>query len=202
MAYKRVDGKKVAKGILAAVAVYYLGSLLSGVFDSSADAADEFKPDPSPGDADTAAVAAGLGSNLTPQPIPMPEAPEIKPTTIDTPKVAPVQTAQAVSTANIPSDIPTPQSNYTPSPALADTPRIKSPTEENGYGKWLDKLSPNAKAIIAGGMFGGAGALLQANAQKNALEDARAREDRAREDRTRRGAIPAFGDGIIASRRA
>lgn len=66
----------------------------------------------------------------------------------------------------------------------------------NGAADWFRSLSPGAQAALAKGIAGGAGALMQALAQRNQLEAQREREEREREDRRRRGAIPAFGSAF------
>lgn len=179
MAYKRVDGKKVAWGILGAVALYYLGGLVSGGFGEGEEG---FTPDPSPGDADTSAVQAGMQTPM-PEPVATPEVPAAAP--------APAPAAAAPTPAPVQATTP-----VQPSQGLDPTKPANDAGMGGSYGKWFSGLSKEAQGIIAGGITGGAGAALNGMAQKNALEDRKEVEERKRQDQIRRGNVPLIAGAI------
>lgn len=190
---KRLDGKKVATGLLAAVALYWLGGLLSGSFDSEegVDLGENGGLDP-----ETVALNSGIDTN-TPEPItPPPEAaptpqPQPAPATQPAPAPAPAPTAGISQ--------PAPAASTTPAPASGS---LKPSGADEVTANWFKKLSPGAQAALASGVVGGASALLQGLAAKSAQEDAKEREDRMREDKVRRGGIPAFSINAFRSKGA
>lgn len=179
---KRLDGKKVATGILAAVALYYLGGLISGFFsDDGGTSADTNTDGPE---------VAALGvddSNFTPPP-PMPE----QTVTAPPPAPAPAQTPAAPVAA--PTENLLAKTQAAPPPD-AGSLALEKPSEGGIINKsqsWFKNLSPAAQAALAQGVVGGAAGLMQGLAQKSAQEDAKRIEDQKREDKTRRGSIQAF----------
>lgn len=204
--FKRLSKSKVARGILIAAAIYYLGGMasnamgnpdgaqLSATGDASVGipADGEALPTGPPPDSWSAGDAVDTGADVTAglEP-PAPAAPaQVQAPTVAAP--APTQPEQ-------PAAVPAPAS--TPAPVADRSTTLGKPGDASGnQGAWFKGLSPGAQAIIAGGVMGGAGATMQALGTKSAQEDARAREDRARADKIRRGSIQPYAPGAFRQR--
>lgn len=189
---KRLDGKKVAAGLLAAAALYYFGGLLKGVFDDpnsldDTSGGDESPDTPilNPGDADQAAANQALETPMPQAPAPAQEPAPAPPPQPPVQAPAPAPTAAAQPAPVGPAPGAAPQSG-----SLALAP------EQDGIinkaANWFKNLSPGAQAVLGGGTAGGAAAIMNSLAQKNAMEFSREQSDRAREDKVRRGAIQPF----------
>jgi hypothetical protein len=215
--FSRVAKSNVGKGVLAAAAVYYLGGMASGSFGDAATAAAS-AGDESAGlnmnPMDTGTMDTG-GSNGFGGTVPLDTPPQPNVSAADvTPPLAPITPAPAPAPVQaVPAPTPAAQP-AAPQPSLASTPApaaaapAASATQPapagtvgnlgdgviNGTAKWFKSLSPGAQAAIAGGVAGGAGALMNALAMRHAEEFQRERDDRARDDHMRRTQVP-----VIAS---
>ncbi len=199
MAYKRIDGKKVAKGLLIAAALYYFGSLISGNFgeDAGGDGGDGGdSPDPSLLQTDGQDVSIQEPDTTTPAPgpesVPLPSTPAAPPVATTQNLQQPQQSAAAAPASTQPAPQPEQPQAAPQTPPPTASPKIGDEGIIGKTAKWFQNLSPGAQAVLGGTVAGGAGMTIQALAQKNAQEDAKAREDRAREDRTRRGQVQPF----------
>jgi hypothetical protein len=144
---------------------------------------------PVPGVADAAAQVQPPSATVPPPvaapPTPAPAAPT---------QPAPAGPSAPAPTGSVASVTPAPVSD------LSTQPKTPSLPQGTNVGEWFKSLSPAAQAALAGGVAGGAGAIMNAIAAKNAQDFAFEREQRARDDVTRRGAISAFSDGAIKPR--
>lgn len=166
-------------------------SVQPGAFDS--DGTPGYAPANTPAAAavppsTTPAVPAPTQAQAPVQSTPAPETP-----TPTGPASGPSSPAPAGSTT-----AQTPSAVKDLSTSVAKTPSLPQGTN---VGQWFKSLSPAAQAAIAGGVAGGAGAVMNAIAAKNAQEFQTDREQRTRDDVIRRGAITAFGDGAIKPKR-
>lgn len=181
--FKTLGKSKLASGLLAAAAVYFLGSYLAG------DDAPATEPPVDLG------VNGGLdpesalrGDVVTPEPVEAVPTPEV-------PQAAVPQAPQP--------PVPPPVSE-TP-PQTTSTPGSNLGSKDGGIiagaAKWFKDLSPGAQQVLAASVAGGATGMMQALAQKNAMDDARDREERVRQDRIRRTTITPFApNSLIGSR--
>jgi type IV secretory pathway VirB10-like protein len=193
MAFKRLDGKKVGLGLLAAAALYYLTGLSSGSFDQTDTSDTSGGGEAPPVPVNTPEEATAPVAMPTPEPSSPPPAPAA-------PQAPPAPAAQP--TQGMPAQGMAQQQAPTPATAAA-TPSgsLKLDNAEPGVigksAKWFAGLSPGAQAILAAGTAGGAGALMQSLAMKSAQEDADKRNEMAREDKKRRESIPSFSLGAF-----
>ena len=109
----------------------------------------------------------------------------------------------------------TPAPAASPPPAETVKPQAPVANQDMGPGtpqdgalerkmKWLEGLSPEARALVTGSVQGGTAALLKGVAQQNDQKFVEQREQRFRDDRARRGKVEALpasafsgGNGIL-----
>ena len=215
-AFKRLTKSKVARGLLIAVATYYVGGMVSGsmgdanaaasstpswgaedAIDMGSDVAADTSASWAAGDAIDAGVETPFDA---PAPdatagVPAPQVAAPPPPAPQTPQPA---VASAAATPDQPAAVQPPASTpAAPAAPATSTVLGKAGDASGSQGAWFKGLSPGAQAIIAGAMTGGAGAAMQALATKSAREDEREREERAREDKIRRGTPAAYGAGAF-----
>ena len=185
--FTKSNGGKIAAGLLGAAAVYYLGGLVADNWNGGDTSGDMTGGDSAPDVPDVST----------------PSAPEV----------------QAPETTDLPTQPTTPPPQApSPSPTAAEQvkPQVPTPNQDMGPGptnegalerkmKWLEGLSPEARALVTGSVQGGTAALLKGVAQQNDQKFSEQREQRFRDDRARRGkveAMPAsaFNKGILNSR--
>lgn len=168
--FKKLGKSKLTGALLAAAAAYFLGDLFGG--DGETPTLDPSLVTEPPGsDITMPEVESNLISEPPPEPSPVPETPVPAPQTA-TPAVAPTGLSQ-------------------PTLGSSDGGILA------GVGRWFKDLSPEGQRVVAQSIAGGAAGLIQGLAQKNAMEDAREREERQRADRERRGRVAAFAPGAI-----
>lgn len=152
-------------------------------------------PEPGPMDlGSTTGVDPGVEANtgLTVPPDPTATsapAPTSTPTP-DTSQPAPSPTASQGSSAPVAQT-----STSTSLPPVVDKSASASNTRSGHTMDWFKNLSPAAQMAIAGTAAGGAGAIMNALAQKHAQEFQYEQEQRKRDDVIRRGQVPAFAAG-------
>lgn len=189
MSFQKVAKSKVGKGILAAVAIYFLSGLLSGSFGEETQGAAPLPGEdgvPEPIQPQTPPDAMEMPTFQAAEPIQTPEAP-----------VAQEAPPQATPVAQAPTQGLPAQTTTQPQQA---NPATQARAEEVAGSPWYQNLSPSAKSIIAGAMMGGGAAVMNALAMKNQQEAEREREDRMREDRKRRTQIPEYREGFFTNR--